>query len=80
MNFFLNNETIAYPYNFKQCNSFLIGVARILDITTSLSPRTKVYYYGRDPEFEDFYAIYRDWKAIGDDIKNSISDVSLPSK
>ena len=51
-------------------SSFLIGVARILDITGSLSSHEKVYRH--DSKYEDFYAIYNDWKAVGDDIKGAI--------
>lgn len=58
--------------------SFLMGIARILDITTSLDSHTKLYKY--DSEYKDFYGIYSDWKIVGDDIKNAIGGTHLLSK
>jgi len=59
---------LIYDY-YQKRSSFLIGVARILDITGSLSFNERPNK--RDIEHEDFYAIYIDWKTVGDDIKNA---------
>ena len=67
----------GYAY-YQKKPSFLIGVARILDITVSLSFRERSYK--SNSEYEDFYAIYSDWKAVGDDIKAAIGTPSLLSE
>lgn len=67
----------GYAYHQKK-PSFLIGVARILDITVSLSSHERSYK--PDSKYEDFYAIYSDWKAVGDDIKGAIGTPFLLSE
>lgn len=64
--------------SYQKKPSFLIGVARILDITVSLSSRERSYK--PNSEYEDFYAIYSDWKAVGDDIKGAIGTPFLLSE
>lgn len=77
MNFLRRNKAVSFSYHFKRHSSFLIGVARILDITTSLSSHKRLYKHNSG--HEDSYAIYSDWKAIGDDIKGAIGGTfSLP--
>jgi len=67
-----------YSYSNKRYHYFLIGIARILDITASLSPYK--YLYKSDPEFEDFKAISNDWKFVISDIKNSMDSLSALTK
>lgn len=64
--------------SYQKKPSFLIGVARILDITVSLSSHERSYK--PDSKYEDFYAIYSDWKAVGDDIKGAIGTPFLLSE
>jgi len=66
------------PYYPKKRPSFLIGVARILDITISLRSYKKPF--GHNSEYEDFYAIYSDWKTVGNDLKDAMGSSYLLSK
>lgn len=55
--------------------SFCIGIGRIFDFSRSLS----LFDYkpnGKDYVFEDFLAIRSDWKAVGDDIRSSMAQIS----
>ncbi len=63
----------SYHYHSKCFPSFLIGIARILDIKGSLNHHKHLYEY--DSKFEDFNAIHSDWKAVGDDIRGAFSDI-----
>lgn len=68
----------SYLYHIKHYPSFLIGIARILDITGSLSPHKRWYKY--NSEFEDSKAIYSDWKSVGDSLREALGGIHLSSK
>lgn len=55
--------------------SFCIGIGRIFDFSRSLS----LFDYkpnGKDPDIEDFLALRSDWKAVGDDMRSSMAQIS----
>jgi len=59
-------------YLSRKYPSFLIGIARILDIRYSLNQSANNFI--NKPIETDQEAIYSDWKAIGDDIRYAISN------
>lgn len=65
-------------FYFRKRPSFLIGIARILDITVSLSSYKK--FDESNSESEDFCTIYNDWKAVGDDIRDAIGSTFMLTK
>lgn len=59
-------------YLSRKYPSFLIGIARILDIRCALNQSANNFI--NNPIEIDQKAIYSDWKAIGDDIGYAISN------
>ncbi len=62
----------------KQHPSFLIGIARIFDITGSLSLRRRLTRHNSG--IEDSISIYTDWKKVGDDIKDVMGNIHSSPK
>src|SRR5215211_402050 len=59
---------INYSYRLFAKPSFVEGMARIIDIDSTLN----VYNENNTPDEADFEALYSDWKSVGDDIAKSI--------
>jgi hypothetical protein len=57
-----------YSYRLFAKPSFVEGIARILDIDSTLN----IYIENNTPDEADFEALYSDWKSVGDDIAKSI--------
>jgi hypothetical protein len=68
----LKEINLFYPRLLRKNRSaFFIGIARILDITSSLSSHKTRWL--DDYNDIDFYAVLSDWEKIGDDIKSSMN-------
>ncbi len=52
--------------------SFLRGFARLIDLGGTLNK----YNYSESPEAADYYAVWSDWLAVGDDLKQGFNEYS----
>lgn len=56
---------------------FIQGAARVLDLGSRLNRH--VYNYSLTPDEADAWALYRDWMALGDDMRGALVFEGTPT-